>query len=192
MRIYDLSQKLIPGPSQFPGDPPICMQTISDIEADGYRLELFSAGTHAGTHVDLPAHLYAEGKSVEMVPVAAFVGRTMVLWDSGGIGKEKLEQLPSHLEIVLLASEQDQIWLEEEGAEYLVGKVKGVGIQSPSIDPLESAKLPAHRILLGAGIWIAENLNFAQVPQTEFFYVGPPLLLSGAGAAWARPVGIVG
>jgi arylformamidase len=71
-----------------------------------------------------------------------------------------------------------------------VGKVKGVGIQSPSIDPQESSRLPSHRILLGSGIWIAENLNLAQAPEAEFLYVGPPLLLAGAGAAWARPVGI--
>lgn len=190
MRIYDLSQKLTPGPSQFPGDPPIEVEIIKTVAEDGYQLELFAAGSHAGTHVDLPRHLYPEGRSIEQVSVEAFLGQGVVFWGCGGIGQRELKQLRAPFEIVFLASADGEIWLTEEGAEYLVGKVRGVGTQSPSIDSLESRQLPAHRLLLGAGIWIAENLNLSQAPS-NFFYVGPPVLLAGAGAAWARPVGIV-
>ena len=190
MKVFDLAQQLAPGASQYPGDPPVSIQTIKTLAEHGYQLELFSAGSHAGTHVDLPRHLYPEGQSVDQVSVEAFLGLAIVLWGLGGIGKRELEQLSSPFEIVLLASEGGVVWLTEEGAEYLVGKVRGVGTQSPSIDPIESVQLPAHRVLLGAGIWIAENLNLSQAPS-EFFYVGPPVLLAGAGAAWARPVGIV-
>jgi arylformamidase len=116
MRIYDLSQKLVSGPSQYPEDPPICIQTIKDVQEDGYRLELFSAGSHAGTHVDLPLHLFLDGQSVDMFPVEAFIGQARVFRGSGGIGRKELQYLSSHVEIVLLASTTDQIWLEEEGA----------------------------------------------------------------------------
>lgn len=189
MKVYDLAQKLYPGPAQFPGDPPVHIEAIKTIDEDGYQLELFSAGSHAGTHVDLPRHLFLSGKTVDEVPAEAFVGRAQVLRGAGGIGPEELARMPQ-LEVILLAS-SSEIWLTEEGAAFLAGKVKGVGTQSASIDPLDSTELPAHKCLLGAGIWIAENLNLAAAPKTEFLYIGPPVVLCGAGAAWARPVGIV-
>jgi arylformamidase len=138
--------------------------------------------------VDLPRHLFAQGQTADQAPVSSFIGKARVLREDGEIGPGQLERLPDGCEILLLASAQEN-WLSAEGAEYLIGKVKGVGTQSSSIDPKDSVRLPAHRLLLGAGIWIVENLNLAAAPE-EFLYVGPPVALTGAGAAWARPVGM--
>lgn len=56
--------------------------------------------------------------------------------------------------------------LSEEGARFLVSRgVRGVGIDTLSIDPGPSQAFAAHRILMEAGIYAVENLaNLAELP----------------------------
>ena len=43
----------------FPGDPAFTIETVFDVENDGYYLELVTEGTHTGTHYSAPCHFHA-------------------------------------------------------------------------------------------------------------------------------------
>lgn len=72
-----------------------------------------------------------------------------------------------------------------EAAKYLVSKrVKGVGLDTPSLDNGPSQHFKAHRILLGANIYGLENVaNINRLPaRGATLYVAPMKIAKGTGA----------
>jgi kynurenine formamidase len=124
------------------------------------------------------------------------------------IGPERLEKSLASLrsgEIALLCTgwgelrERTELWLRQspflspEGARWLVERgARGVGIDHYSIggsrDPVNSQ---THTVLLGAGLWVAEELRFPpealQQPQPVHFMALPVHLRDHSGA-FCRPV----
>lgn len=108
--------------------------------------------------------------------------------NSVGEGTEKNEKSLSTPEYLLFYTGWDKKWgtdsyftgapvLSEEVALRLIGlKLKGVGIDAISVDPMEGNMLLAHRILLEKGIIIVENLkNLEQLVGEDFEFFGLPL-----------------
>src|SRR5262249_55583757 len=83
--------------------------------------------------------------------------------------------------------------LSEDGAAFLVEKrIRGVGIDHYSIGGgTEPTNERVHTILLGAGVWVVEELRFpAEVfalPQ-PVQYMGLPVNFRGHTGAFCRPV----
>ena len=87
----------------------------------------------------------------------------------------------------------DYPYLDGDGARYLLERnVRGVGTDAVSIggygDP--SVGEPAHLVLLSAGRFIVEDMHLPDVllDGRRRTFCAFPILLAGAGAAWARPV----
>lgn len=84
-------------------------------------------------------------------------------------------------------------FLSPEGAAYLVGRgIKAVGIDHFSIGGTDDHfNVETHEILLGAGIWIVEDLHF---PEQVFAISQPiefwslPINLRGGSGMFCRPV----
>ena len=68
-----------------------------------------------------------------------------------------------------------------------------VGVDTPSVDSIESRDFPAHRNLLGRGILIIENLgNLRPVLNRRFKLACFPLKIAKASASPVRAVAILG
>ncbi|MBB5349932.1 kynurenine formamidase [Haloferula luteola] len=182
MRIFDLSQPVTHRGPNCPVHPPIELPRIADHPTDGWRMEVLHFASHTGTHLDAPLHKLANGASIDAFPLEAFAGRAVVA-DLDGIeaghpiGPEDLETtLTSDLEdsIVLLNTgwghrrEKSEEWhyrspyLSPAGAEWLVAKkIRAVGIDHYSIGgSCDPDNTRTHEIILGAGIWVVEDLCF--------------------------------
>ncbi|PTX94886.1 Kynurenine formamidase [Spartobacteria bacterium LR76] len=184
MRIFDLSQPVTDGGPNCPAHPPVQLARIADHPADGWRMELVHFASHTGTHLDAPLHKLADGVSIDAFPLEAFAGRALVAHFNGleadhPIGPEDLAaKLPDQLAggIVLLNTgwgarrARSEEWLHHSpflspaGAEWLVNRgVKGIGIDHYSIggsrDPDNTR---THEIVLGAGVWVVEDLCFRE------------------------------
>jgi len=61
-----------------------------------------------------------------------------------------------------------------------------VGTDGMSIDPAGDDDLPAHRILLEAGIVLIENLDLTHAPPGRYELIALPLLIPGADGAPVR------
>lgn len=178
MRYIDLSHRIEPGMPVYPGTEGPEIVVATTVEAEGFlehKLTLFS---HTGTHIDAPAHLLADGATLDELPLETFVGSAVVvdarLAPGATIGIEALLPFASQIaesDFVLLCTAWDRFWgaaeyfgrfpvLSLEAAEWLAAQnLRGVGVDAISIDPVDSFELPVHRVLLGAGLISIENLT---------------------------------
>jgi kynurenine formamidase len=78
--------------------------------------------------------------------------------------------------------------LSKKAAEYLVSRrVKGVGLDTPSLDPGVSQTFWAHRVLLGANIYGLENMaNIDQLDKIGRILIVSPLKIKGGSGGPAR------
>lgn len=177
MRLFDLTHPLGPDTPVFPGDEPVCVRTGATLDADGFRAVRLELGTHSGTHVDAPAHLLPDGAPLGGMPLDLWVGPAVLL------DAEGLDGLPPPgAERVLLAGCPDGLpvaWARDLAA----SRVRLVGVDGPSIDPVDSRDLPCHRILLEAGVVLLENLRLDGAPRGEgTLYCLPMAIEAGDGA----------
>jgi len=63
-----------------------------------------------------------------------------------------------------------------------------VGTDAPSVDAFDSADLPAHKALLGAGIAILENLLLDHAAPGAYELIALPLRLRDADASPVRAI----
>jgi len=66
--------------------------------------------------------------------------------------------------------------------------VQLVGTDAPSVDPLDSKTLEAHRACRETGTYILEGLVLENVPEGEYELICLPLPLVGADGAPARAI----
>ena len=93
MKIYDISQEVF-SCVVFPGDPAPQREILSSM-ADGalYNLTASHMCAHNGTHVDAPYHFIHDGKTVEQVPLDAFVGACFVAEHQGVVTAGDAEKM---------------------------------------------------------------------------------------------------
>ncbi len=190
-KIIDLSVPIEEGMPFYPGDPEPHVKKFVSYEEKGYMVHQLIIGTHTGTHVDIPAHFIAGGKTLEKIEVQHFIGE--------GEAFNKDEVNPS-TEVVLIYTGTNKQWkkgwkmdnikvIDEELAKELVRtKVKLVGIDSPSIGSPE-----VHRILLSNDIMIVENLSdlLSSLVGKKFTFYAVPILVSGVDGAPARAFAVL-
>lgn len=198
MAIIDISLPLGPDTPLYPGDPPARVERLSEAcGGDTYALSRLTLGSHAGTHVDAPAHFLPGGATVDALALDACIGPALVL-DlrelAGPIAAAELAGLPRGAERVLLrgGAPTDGRWLSLEAAELLVERaVRLVGIDSLSVAAPESPGA-VHRLLLAAGLVILEGLDLRAAPAGAYTLVCLPLKLTGGDGAPARAVLVTG
>jgi arylformamidase len=216
MKLIDLSQPLFHDAPNCPAHPPVKVDIIATHEQVGWRVELLTLASHTGSHVDAPLHKLPGAPSLDQIPLEKWVGSAHIadlrgIAPSTPITSEMLEPLlPPDLSdrIVLLATgwgdqrAKTPRWLHDspplspDGARWLVQRrIRGVGIDHYSIggsrDPINSQ---THTILLGASVWVVEELRFPPevftLPQPVQFWA-LPINFQGFTGAFCRPVIVV-
>jgi kynurenine formamidase len=192
MRIIDLSQAIVNRMQVNPGDEPPMLYQTHLLDFDGYTNFHLTIGMHAGTHIDGPWHMVANKQLLCDIPIEKFVGKCCVIeisnskvFDDCNLVKEKA----AGFDIVLFYTGygayfgtpqylKDYPLISENVAKTLVEiNVKMIGIDtlSPDIFPY-----PIHKILLGNGILIAENLTNLHLllPCKDITLIGLPLKIA--------------
>jgi arylformamidase len=194
MRYVDLTHVINNQLPVYPGDPQVKVSEVATLAHDGYTEHSLHIGSHAGTHVDVPAHMIKDGKTLEQIPVDAFIGHGRLirvndcefnLKDVQAAGIEPGDIVLFYTGLSGQFNEPEYFEkapaLPEDIAEYLVEqKVKMVGMDlaSPDYEPYA-----VHKILLGGGTLIAENLcNLEQLEGKEFKIYALPIKLAVDGA----------
>jgi arylformamidase len=212
-RIFDLSQPVFPNCPQYPdrSPRPVQVRLFYMLAVQGVNKEIVELSTHTGTHCDAPYHFFEDGKTIDDVPLETYVGPS-VIFDLRGkapgsaIEAEDLAPSLDRLRpgsIALLNTGRgavrantanfltNYVYLGASGAQALVDRgIKGVGIDAVSLggydDPEKAG--PPHRIVLGSGAFITEELFFpdAVMDGRERLFVAAPIKLRGCSGAWAR------
>ncbi|HPS78619.1 MAG TPA: cyclase family protein, partial [Thermoanaerobaculaceae bacterium] len=79
MRVVDLSHPIHPAMPVYPGTPRPSITPANTIADHGFAERLLTLSSHTGTHMDAPAHLLPEGRTLDTFPAGRFVGPGCVL-----------------------------------------------------------------------------------------------------------------
>lgn len=189
--VIDISQEVL-SCAVYPGDPSPELQRHLRME-DGalYNLSSFSMCAHNGTHIDAPAHFFADGKTVGELDLSACIGSCYVTRYSGVLSGEAAEGIWSAAEAlgcsarILLAGRT--IVTEAAAAVFVRHGVRLIGVDSQSVGPLD-APMAVHKILLGAEVVLLEGLVLSHVTDGRYFLSAVPLHLGIAEGAPCRAV----
>jgi len=210
-KIIDLSHVIYSGMPVFPGTEQPKIEQAASLKKDGFVEHKVTMRTHTGTHIDVPSHIAADGLTVDKFDVGYFIGKAAVLdmtkVKSGIIGWEILllhKSLISKVEYLILKTGWEKYWgdkkyfkgfpaLDTVAAEWLGNfKLKGIGIDTISIEPAESKTFPVHRAFFKKNIIIVENLaHLDKLGNWIFTFSCLPLKFKNGDGSPVRAVGIL-
>ncbi|WP_038038338.1 cyclase family protein [Thermorudis peleae] len=207
MVTFELSHEIWEGMTIFPGDPE--PRFSPHPLPPPWRVTALHLGTHTGTHVDAPAHVFPNGKTIDEYPVDRFLGTGYVL-DVTGLAEATpitaahiLPQLEGFHPgwFALVRTGWDVYWgterylhhpyLAEDAVAALVDAGASlVGIDALNVDATQSGTSATHERLLGADVLIVENLRglAALEAQQPYRCAFLPLRLRGLDGAPIRAV----
>jgi kynurenine formamidase len=215
-RIVDLSLPVGPGTQVYPDDPEPAFHQAFRIETDRFNVLRIELGTHTGTHVDAPYHFVEDGARIDELDPSLFAGPAVIVDLTGlgpreEIGWDAIEASADRLRpgaILALRTDwtdrhfgtnaaYDHPFLSREACE----RILALGVRTLAIDAFSPDETilgdrepawNAHRIVLGAGGVIAENLtNLGAVRAEEPLLCLFPLRLSdGADGSPCRAVAL--
>ncbi|NLV72967.1 MAG: cyclase family protein [Actinobacteria bacterium] len=188
MHIVDLSLPLRPGMPGVSGDPLVRILPARTHEVDGYQVSRISLGSHAGTHLDAPRHLFPDGPTLDQYPVSRFLGPGVIIDCRPEFGAEAIgasaadaargethapaKDAAPMIDVVALAEELrssppepgGMVLLWTEGALLSTEGAQllldsGAGLVGTDGPGLDADPYPVHRLLLRQGILLAENLQ---------------------------------
>lgn len=210
MAIIDLTHQIVEGMPVFPETEPPEICCANTIEEHGFREKRISMFSHTGTHMDAPAHMKADGRTLDQFPVETFFGDACIYVhpeaDGNLITIEQLEPLAKQLrgvDFLLIATGWDKYWgmaeyfgdfptLAESAAKWLTQfNLKGLGLDVISADPMASRDFPVHLTLFSRHMVIIENLkDLIRIGQTVCQFSCLPLNLTEADGAPVRALAI--
>jgi len=159
----DATRPLAEGVPTYPDDPPLVRSAFLRAEQGGYDGTHLSMTVHTGTHVDAPLHVALPG-GVDDWPLERMMSTVQLLDVREGRGPIPLEALEkatgSRLLLRTLSPDApDGRGLGLDAASALVDRgLTLLGVDGLSVGPLGPEGLAVHRLLLGEGVLLVENL----------------------------------
>ncbi|GIO06467.1 kynurenine formamidase [Brevibacillus reuszeri] len=202
MKLYDISRPLKRGMPTWPGDTPFQYE-VSWPKSDSGSVNVgkLTMSIHTGTHVDAPFHFDDEGRKITDLDLNLYVGQAKLVDVAGrtSIGADDLANIDlAGITRLLLrtSSWSDPVqfpesicYLRPDLAPFLAEKgIRLIGVDVPSVDPLDSKELPAHHGLHQNDIHILEGLWLEDVEPGIYELIALPLQIEEADGSPVRAV----
>ncbi len=202
MKLIDISRRLEKGVPTWPGDTTFAYEVSWSKEQSGsVNVGKLTMSIHTGTHIDAPFHFDNDGKRTIDLPLEVYIGRARVIDVSGlsSIGAEDLMRydLDGVTRLLLRTGSwidpgqfpADICYLRPDIAPFLAEKgVRLIGVDVPSVDPLDSKELSAHHGLHTHDIFILEGIQLDHVEPGDYELIALPLPLADADGSPVRAV----
>ncbi|KAI9063719.1 putative cyclase [Trametes sanguinea] len=216
--IVDLTHQLIPGQVPACAGHPCYNASLSFglAKGDFANVHTLTLGTHTGTHIDAPYHFFQDGATVDKLDLAllsaapavvadlrARASHERIVWDDLAAAVEDIKQRGAR--VLLLCTGWSRHWntptyskhpfLDPDVARRLLElgvKVIGLDAMSPDKVTDEEETADVHRVFLGSGGIIVENLTRLEtLIENEWRHITVsllPLNLSGCDGSPIRAV----
>jgi arylformamidase len=202
MKLIDISRRLGKNVPTWPGDTPFSFKIEwSKANSGSVNVGKLEMSTHTGTHVDAPFHFDDEGKRIYDLDLNLYLGKALVIdmrnkesvgaSDFHGVDLQEVERVilrtdswedPSQFpEKITFLRPDLALFLGEKG-------VRLIGVDVPSVDPLDSKELAAHHSLHENGIHILEAVDLQHVEPGLYELIALPLPLEEADGSPVRAV----
>ena len=208
--LIDLSHTIETGMPVYPESTPPQIRDLGLYSRFGVHVRELTMNGHIGTHLDTPAHLFASAASVASLPIDTFLGAAVVIdctriRPGDTIALDILDPLPDieAYDFILFHTGWSRKWgqasyfkgypvCSSELARHLAGlAIKGVGFDTLSIDAVDAGDLPNHKMVLGAGKIIIENLTRLETLAGKAFQLACfPLKIANGDGSPLRAVAI--
>ncbi len=203
-RIIDVSRKIYPGMTVWPGDgvPEIIKESLIK-KGDICNLSTIRMGVHNGTHVDAPLHFIDGAEDAGRLDLSDYIGFVNVfeLGTEKCIAADDLRNLQINKgDIVFFKTlnslipedevfRKDFIYFDKSAAELLIQKgIRTIGVDYFSVDGFGPGDYSAHKLLLSHKIGIIEGLFLKEVKEGRYFFSCLPLRIEGVDGSPARAV----
>ncbi|WP_163100443.1 arylformamidase [Peribacillus alkalitolerans] len=198
----DISQPLDKSVATWPEDTPFDYTVSWNKEQSGsVNVGKITMSIHTGTHIDAPFHFDNEGNRVIDLDVNIYIGKAKVihLLHRQSIGVQDIQNVDlKGVERLLIRTgawvnraefPQSIPPIEPELAGYLAEQgVRLLGLDLPSVDPLDSKDLYAHHALASHGVHILEGCVLDEVVEGDYELIALPLALVEADGSPVRAV----
>lgn len=184
-----------------------------------FKVQQIKMHAGVGTHIDAPAHCCPDGKTVEKINLDDLICECIVINVSHKANEDYSVSLKDIKDFedqygliprnsfVIIYTGWESRWktpklymnnycfpaISEEVALYLLERgINGLGSDTPSPDRPQDGFFPVHRVLLGAGKYIVENVaNALELPVTGGFTACLPMKTTGGTEAPVRLIGLI-
>ncbi len=212
MKIIDLSHNIENNMPAWPGDEPPFIQKVSTHDKDKVQVTGLSMTTHSGTHIDTPRHFFQSGATTDLMDINNFYGKGTLI-DCSWFGQQAEIPLDhvfnyrkrlENADFALIYTGWDRHWakpryfdhfpvLSVDAVRFITDcKIKGIGLDFPSIDDIGSKTYPNHNHVLGNGMIIIENLtNLSELIDEPFQFAAFPLKIREGDGSPVRAVAFV-
>lgn len=210
MKVTDLTHIIDSDMPVFPGTEQPILKKANTFEKDGFREAKITMYSHTGTHIDAPAHMLSTGPYLDNLNIEHFIGKATILDFSNGKIKiidvdslKHYEDKIKNVEFIIIKTGWSRYWgdkkyyedfpsLSEESAKWLSGfNLKGIGIDTISIDDIKSTTFAVHKILMPKDIIIIENPTNLDSISNEYFILSiMPLKNKDADGSPVRAISI--
>jgi len=206
-KIWDISRPLTRDLAPWPGDTPFRYELTWRLsQTCSVNVGALNMSTHNGTHADAPFHFDGEGAAIDSVPLQNYIGPAVVI-DLAG----KFSRTEPSIAIADLEHARPQIaetrrlllktnffrdptrfpdWipvLKLEAIAWLSEmNVVLLGVDVPSVDPIEGKVLANHCALAAGKIAIVESLDLSGIEAGVYQFAALPLKIVGGDAAPVR------
>ncbi|MTH53666.1 arylformamidase [Bacillus mangrovi] len=202
MKWIDITQPLNSRIGHWPGDVPFSSGLKLTKEQTGsVNIGNMSMSLHTGTHADAPFHFSDTGSTIDELDIHIFIGPARVIDLSGeteisraALEKHSLEgterlliktavpNRPENFPETIVPVLPDAGPLLKEKGIFLIG------VDVPSVDPLDSKEMESHHALYENGIHILENLMLDTVEIGDYELIALPLPITGGDGSPVRAV----
>lgn len=198
----DISQPLNEKVAVWTNDTPFSYKINWSKEQSGsVNVGQIKMSLHTGTHIDAPFHFQNEGEKVADLNVNQFIGkaRVVVVKDQEKIDVKTLSGLElDSVERLIIRTDgwvnrevfpSSIPYIDKGVASYLYEKgIFLLGLDLPSIDPLDSKELVAHHEFLNYGINILEGLVLDEIMPGDYELIALPLPITDGDGSPTRAV----
>ncbi len=202
--IYDITPPITTRMGVWPGDNPMTREVLLDVEkGDNITLSTIRSTVHLGAHADGPNHYGTASPGIGERHLGLYLGPCQVVSVAVGRGQRvAVSMLPKGVDLsekrILFKTgtfpdpdnfNNDFAALEPALVEMLANRgVATVGIDTPSVDLIDSKDLPSHKMFLAHDMAILEGLVLKDVPDGRYELIALPLKLMGFDASPVRAV----
>lgn len=211
MKIIDLTHSINEFMPVYPGTEPPKILDANTVEEHGFAEKKITMFSHTGTHMDAPKHMRSEGKALDTFSVDKFIGKALIVdltnMESQDITAEYLEKYKEKIDkvdFVILKTGWSKYWnkkeyfkgyptLTKEAAQWLMEfNLKGIGVDTISVDTIETADFYNHHTFFENNLVIIENLNnLSEIKEDEVIFSAMPLKIENADGSPVRAVIII-
>src|SRR5881394_3941348 len=207
MKIFYISRPLFNGLAPWPGDTAFRFD-LNWKMAEGATVNVgaVTMGVHNGSHADAPFHFEEGATPIDRMPLETYFGEAVVVDLTSRFENDKAREI-TIADIGAAAESAPRIllktgiwkdpkifperipviardvpkWLQDR-------KVKLLGLDLPSVDPIDAKVLVNHHALAAANIAIVESLDLDGIEAGLYHFSALPLRITGGDAAPVRAI----